>query len=1187
MKKLYVLNFGDLAKALKEVDFPAYTRKDGTYVPAHRQRVQVSSHSKEDVLSGQGTPLQREAHRRLHRNPSFRHEPEVHQRAAILELSTRLHIARNDAAALTHWRSRALAGQNPTPAQWAAFQRLPEDKQRKALEKVRDQRNTIGHLRPPERVEQAESPPTSDARAPTSQPATPTEPTITNELEFGERHYAKVDGQWSFAHNGAWHPVRDHNMRGRLDAGQDPRVQSQPDDAGASGGAEDSGSLFERRIAEHGLTVSMLRTDRRRSKSLMVQRSGNGPAAVVAQDGNSFRLQRGSGDQEIDGAVQMVIGKFADEDNSARMHQAAQTSSREIYDASQGLVLDDSVRNTEVSQHAGDIGEMHGLLQDGRPYRGLLKLKPSTGNHRGKYDVLFKMSGMPEELVMRVDNANTMGFLAEMLMLDYPDRKLDFSRLAPHEGSQDRGPQEGDTKVENGVTYRLDGGRWHRVSPEEESQTELSLSDVAEHVRYLGGDRERNALELARYIDDYGASNSDSPAHRPVRLAAQAINHLVSTGRLDSSDGLRLRALQGPAAVDLLARVAKVGGEGSVNEHIDAFRAVMAEDTASAAPGETSTAVSVADDNHGIPEVSIEPMREALAAVPVPSGIANLSSSTTNQGVRRRIGQLLVLAQAGDIDGITNFSTSRTRANYALVDDYRTALLAAAHQSREVTEPAPVTAEIPPPPTITGANEANTALRAARRKVEALYQAAQSADPVAAILAIPTSRGNGYMNKADDYKSALLTHFGHSHDGPTGEVVTPPQATVAAATVPDADPIMDTQIAYNPDGKTVDQLGFVPRPNVPLTWTVKVNGIKHPEHGLIAYPDSRMQELARRYLEQPGVKQTQARHLQDDGPALPMHPQFAEILGREKQQAAKRQARAEEKRRAAMVRQRAAAAAVVDALASLPDLHKPKAVVGANIHSWEGHVKEAAAYFGVSEDVVKDLMGRLVVDYGGYLDGEPVRFVGKLHVSGGFLSVAFTAVNASGDVQTSPKSVRIHRSFEKDADGGYVVDHALFDVAKISVTKNGANVLVTNNNEGGKALFRTSLGAYKALGVKKIKVHANIDVGGYAWAKYGYTADQRSWNNVRERLKRQVFSSGSPKVDGRSLSPEANRRLRAVLDNPNVKSMWALSDFKDGEFEVGKKLLLGSSWLGSMDLGDNEGYRRCLKYIDPRRSMNE
>ena len=66
---------------------------------------------------------------------------------------------------------------------------------------------------------------------------------------------------------------------------------------------------------------------------------------------------------------------------------------------------------------------------------------------------------------------------------------------------------------------------------------------------------------------------------------------------------------------------------------------------------------------------------------------------------------------------------------------------------------------VPAPPVLAGANPENTALISAQRKLMKLYEAALGSDPVAALEAIRTSRGNKYLNTCDDYRLALLAHF--------------------------------------------------------------------------------------------------------------------------------------------------------------------------------------------------------------------------------------------------------------------------------------------------------------------------------------------------------------------------------------------------------------------------------------------
>ena len=70
--------------------------------------------------------------------------------------------------------------------------------------------------------------------------------------------------------------------------------------------------------------------------------------------------------------------------------------------------------------------------------------------------------------------------------------------------------------------------------------------------------------------------------------------------------------------------------------------------------------------------------------------------------------------------------------------------------------------EMPEPPKIKGANQDNVALISAQRTIQKLHDAAEeSEDPASALKAINTSRANPYLKAVDEYRTALLKHFGH------------------------------------------------------------------------------------------------------------------------------------------------------------------------------------------------------------------------------------------------------------------------------------------------------------------------------------------------------------------------------------------------------------------------------------------
>lgn len=149
------------------------------------------------------------------------------------------------------------------------------------------------------------------------------------------------------------------------------------------------------------------------------------------------------------------------------------------------------------------------------------------------------------------------------------------------------------------------------------------------------------------------------------------------------------------------------------------------------------------------------------------------------------------------------------------------------------------------------------------------------------------------------------------------------------------------------------------------------------------------------------------------------------------------------------------------------------------------------------------------------------------------------------DAQQNP--FYLTRSFFRDAAGSYagksVVEHDLF--------------LLPNNLQGGglsKKVFQALYEQYQQGGIEQIRVHANIDVGGYAWARYGFgfrdQADRRMiYSRAVQKLTASEMAGFKPFWE--AIKDEAVFPMQAV-----AKSPW------------GKKILLGSDWYGLIELTD-------------------
>lgn len=110
-----------------------------------------------------------------------------------------------------------------------------------------------------------------------------------------------------------------------------------------------------------------------------------------------------------------------------------------------------------------------------------------------------------------------------------------------------------------------------------------------------------------------------------------------------------------------------------------------------------------------------------------------------------------------------------------------------------------------------------------------------------------------------------------------------------------------------------------------------------------------------------------------------------------------------------------------------------------------------------------------------------------------------------------------------------------------------------------------------AADITRVKVHANTDVGGYAWAKSGYDWDPEHMQEILSNITRHLIYENDEHHRGKNTSiTDMIKRLRepqgpnypspyeiAMLgkDSPDLNGSWA-----------GKRVMLGSSWYGTRNL---------------------
>lgn len=158
------------------------------------------------------------------------------------------------------------------------------------------------------------------------------------------------------------------------------------------------------------------------------------------------------------------------------------------------------------------------------------------------------------------------------------------------------------------------------------------------------------------------------------------------------------------------------------------------------------------------------------------------------------------------------------------------------------------------------------------------------------------------------------------------------------------------------------------------------------------------------------------------------------------------------------------------------------------------------------------------------------------------------------------------------------------------------------STQGGgavKEMFKNAIPLYQKMGIEKITLDANLDAGGYAWAKYGFKLKNK---NDAEKLSKQMndkieFGLIADYADS---NPKAKKELETTKKILNkyknsVELPRMISDIKTPEVDsffskqspnarikpsLAKYLLMNTEWKGELSLKDKASMDRLNKYIN-------
>jgi len=139
----------------------------------------------------------------------------------------------------------------------------------------------------------------------------------------------------------------------------------------------------------------------------------------------------------------------------------------------------------------------------------------------------------------------------------------------------------------------------------------------------------------------------------------------------------------------------------------------------------------------------------------------------------------------------------------------------------------------------------------------------------------------------------------------------------------------------------------------------------------------------------------------------------------------------------------------------------------------------------------------------------------------------------------------------------------------------GSSFKVDKKEQGhdvGKRFMAGNVAEYKRMGIEKVSIRANVDVGGYAWPRYGYVLTSNEAG--RQGLKRDFEVKAEKLILDGKIGVTEYQGMVKLIESDNPKALWALADSSHG-----KDLLLGTAYYADLNLMDPDAMRRFDAYI--------
>jgi HK97 family phage portal protein len=220
----------------------------------------------------------------------------------------------------------------------------------------------------------------------------------------------------------------------------------------------------------------------------------------------------------------------------------------------------------------------------------------------------------------------------------------------------------------------------------------------------------------------------------------------------------------------------------------------------------------------------------------------------------------------------------------------------------------------------------------------------------------------------------------------------------------------------------------------------------------------------------------------------------------------------------------------------------------------------------------------LADEWSDMIGAKPKAFAASITKGLGDVETAMIVAGSGSNIRTimnvsdgKRSLATVNRLYHKGSDGEKVVTHSFFEVAG---ERRGSGI--------GKTVLRNSMAEYKAMGVSRVELHANIDAGSYVWAKFGFKPSESEWKSVRGKLKDRLdILLGDGRIDKKQYA-----RISKHVESDDPSAIWKIANLRaktkqgdGGGSTIGRALLTNQSWNGSLDLSDRNAMRKFRRYV--------